>query len=944
MANKKQSTKSCPYCGKKILISAKKCKYCGEWLRNTSFNILTSDTIIQQAFAQKYQIIEKIGQGGMAVVYKAIQIGLNRPVALKILHQHFADDNEFLLRFHREAQAAAKINHPNIVTIYEEGVENGIHYIAMEYINGSDLYTIIQQNKIIPLTQIKEWLIPIIEGLDYAHRQRLIHRDIKSANILIDDKNRAILTDFGIVCSNDNSHLTQTGTILGTPEYMSPEQARGGRVDKRSDIYSLGVVLYECLTGSVPFKSPTILDTIHKIVYESPTPPRAIRKEIPIEIENAVLRCLAKDPSKRYQSCKDLSTALKQGELNQTLFKKRNKLFSKKNQTKLLSKFGIIAIIIALFILLGIFLNQNNELFIDTNTKSSNIKTKQFVPKNNGKQYVLTLLNEANRFFVNGQILSPPRKNAFELYQKVLKIQPNNKQALSQMELIRKDLLRRSYDAFNKGKYKIVLHITTIGLSYFNKDAKLLHLKKMSKIKILENKAFQLLKNKNFINPKNRNAYFVSQEILKLDKQNKIANEILKEIKNWFAICGTRAITKKEWEKAISIYSDAIKYFGPNKLFLEQLTLAQDANVKKEEMLDTETKDMLSQAKNLIDQEQYTLAWQLYDKILKLYPQNEIAQYEKQKIIATLEHKAQLAFNLKDFSKSQKLYKLLNTLHPNIDYVKKENISAEHQKWLKLIDWVWIKGGSFKMGCNEKQNDCENDEKPIHKVILNGFYLSKYEITIAQFAKFIKDTNYKTFPERNGYSWIWDGEWYKVNGMNWKLDAKGNRRPQRDYDYPVIHVSWEDAMAFCKWLSQKTDAVIRLPTEAEWEYAAKGGAFSSNNTNYTKYAGSNNVGKVAWYFGNSQSHTHPVGQKFPNDLDLYDMSGNVWEWCLDCYDKNYYAHSPINNPKKLTMGKFKVVRGGSWDTDINYLRITNRFYANPTFSSNDLGFRVVRIR
>lgn len=226
------------------------------------------------------------------------------------------------------------------------------------------------------------------------------------------------------------------------------------------------------------------------------------------------------------------------------------------------------------------------------------------------------------------------------------------------------------------------------------------------------------------------------------------------------------------------------------------------------------------------------------------------------------------------------------------------------------IEWVWVEGGTFEMGCTSNESDCNNDEKPMHTVYVDGFYMSKYEVTFAHYDKFCEATG-RTKPDDEGW-------------------GRGNR--------PVINVSWHDAMAFCQWLSEKTDATIRLSTEAEWEYAARGGQKLHNY----KYAGSNNVNNVAWYKSNSGGRTQLVGQKEPYELGLFDMSGNVWEWCLDWYDRDFYSKSPRNNPRNTSDSSYLVLRGGSWINFSRFVRITKRGFGIPSHSDYSIGFRLLR--
>lgn len=240
----------------------------------------------------------------------------------------------------------------------------------------------------------------------------------------------------------------------------------------------------------------------------------------------------------------------------------------------------------------------------------------------------------------------------------------------------------------------------------------------------------------------------------------------------------------------------------------------------------------------------------------------------------------------------------------------------------------YLSGNSFQMGSNDA--DANSYEKPVHTVHLGEFYMSKYEVTIGEFRKFIAATGYRTDAEKEGTSYVYvNGSWSSKSGVNWRHDEAGNSRSGENY--PVIHVSWNDAVAYCSWLSSTTGKSYRLPTEAEWEYAARGG--SSN-----KYAGSSDIGNVGWYNGNSGMKTHPVGEKSPNGYGLYDMLGNVWEWCSDWYSD--YSSSAVSNPTGAATGSNRVYRGGGWSNDATYCRPAYRYNNTPTFRYYTLGFRV----
>ena len=312
-----EATKRCPYCHEEILEAARKCKHCGEWLEDppetSSSGTLSSnpETLVRDAMAPEYQIEKELGRGGMAIVYKAVQDNLGRDVALKVLPQGMTHDRKMLERFHREAQSAAQLNHPHIVTIFDEGEINGVHFMAMEYLEGRDLHAIVQEKGPVPPQQAVSLIAPMAEALGYAHKQGTVHRDVKSSNVMVTDVGRPVLMDFGIAYAGSDARLTQTGTVLGTPEYMSPEQARGNDVDARGDLYSLGVVLYEAITGKLPHTGGHPMSVVYKVLHESYTPPRQIDDNIPGWLEQVVAKLLKKDPDERYQSGEAAAEALR---------------------------------------------------------------------------------------------------------------------------------------------------------------------------------------------------------------------------------------------------------------------------------------------------------------------------------------------------------------------------------------------------------------------------------------------------------------------------------------------------------------------------------------------------------------------------------------------------------------------------------------------------------
>lgn len=271
--------------------------------------------MIGKVLGDRYEIIEEVGVGGMAKVYKALDTVLNRYVAVKVLKNEYMEDQDFLRKFAMEAQSAASLTHANIVSVFDVGSSyvdgRKYNYIVMEYVDGKTLKDIIDEKQILPIEDIVNYGVQIASALECAHKNGIIHRDIKPHNMLIDKSNNLKATDFGIARISSSATLTYTSTVLGTVHYISPEQAKGKFIDEKSDIYSLGVVLYQMATGEVPFDAPNAVGIALKHIQDPLVPPINLRHDLPQGLNDIIVKAMAKDPNDRFKSATELKEMLK---------------------------------------------------------------------------------------------------------------------------------------------------------------------------------------------------------------------------------------------------------------------------------------------------------------------------------------------------------------------------------------------------------------------------------------------------------------------------------------------------------------------------------------------------------------------------------------------------------------------------------------------------------
>jgi serine/threonine-protein kinase len=258
----------------------------------------------------RYKIEAEVGRGGMGIVYRAHDEELGERVALKVIAPHLSADPQIVERFRREVGSARRVTHPNVIRIHDLGQADGRLFLSMEWFEGRNLEDLLQGGRTLSLGEARRLLLPVCDGLDAAHRAGVIHRDLKTRNILVRDGSEVKIIDFGLALAVGSAGMTATGLIVGTPEYMAPEQVRGGPQDERTDLYSLGIVLYRALCGTHPFTGPNAIAVGFAQLSEPPRPPRELRDNLPAEVEAVILKALAKEPRDRYPRVRDMKAAL----------------------------------------------------------------------------------------------------------------------------------------------------------------------------------------------------------------------------------------------------------------------------------------------------------------------------------------------------------------------------------------------------------------------------------------------------------------------------------------------------------------------------------------------------------------------------------------------------------------------------------------------------------
>ncbi len=774
---------------------------------------------LRDVLSDRYEIIKKLGTGGMATVYLAREKALNREVAIKVLPSAYAKDENFVARFKSEAQIAANLEHPHIVRIYQISEEQDLVYFVMSFVPGGSITGRIKKLGTIPVNDIVRWGIDVCSALAHGHDKGVIHRDLKPDNLMLDKNERVVVMDYGIARAGQGTGLTQEGSVIGTPQYMSPEQARGIDLDARSDIYSMGIVLYQMATGDLPFQADDAASLMYMHVHETPEPPNARNADIPEWLKNIILKCLAKNPVDRFTDFTELKAALSERyspKLSSTPLKEKDR---RKKRNALLAVAAVVIIVAA-----------------------------------GGGYYYQQYTAQQKR--VEEQRIAAEEQARLQQERETAQMQDDSAYQSAQM-------------ADTRQSYTIYLQNYPDGLHAAEAKSQIEEI--------------------NRTEAEQRETEAVVQQETKTELQQRLAEE---------------AAARQKAEEEARIREDDTAYN-----FAEMTNTRQSYTIYLEKYQNGRHVDEANAKLAAIDSE----------AAAKLKQEQEDA--------AT---KDDQAFGIARNADTQEAYNtyLMNYLNGRHSAEAKERI-AEFERIAKEADrirvalsqyslrMVQIPEGSFLMG----SENGTSDEKPLRTVTLSGFEIGTTEITQAQYESIMGD-----------------------NPSNFKLDDSR----------PVERVNWTDAITFCNKLSEAlelepcynlstgacdyTKNGFRLPTEAEWEYACR----AESGLAYSLGDDENALDRAGWYQRNSQDSTHPVGRKTQNNWGLYDMHGNVWEWCNDWYARDAYNSGEKNDPTGTASGSDKVVRGGSWIDSPGDCRSAKRRNFDPEDDYSDIGFRVVR--
>lgn len=814
--------------------------------------------------AGRYRLIERLGHGGFATIWKSFDRKNREQVAIKVLHSQYANDRTRCERFLRGARQMASLQHQGIVRVLEQELEDeGYRFFVMEYLEGGDFRQAVLNN-ILSVEARLSVISNVAEALQFAHERNIIHRDIKPANIVLDGQHRAKLTDFDLVRAGDTTGGTRTG-MMGTFIYAAPElMDRPQEAGAPADVYGLAMTAMFALYGK---DLPTIVlrNANHFID----------RLDVTDTIKSALQQAVDWDWHRRQQSVDEFCRVL----LAVQETKSSNHVLNSKRPTPLELQHPVP---------FRDILKRRGQ----TGPEMIWLPGGTFTMGDDGR----SLINEG----------------------------PAHQVILSNFAIGKYPVTFEEYDAFCDAT---------------NREK-----------------------------PSDQGWGRGRQPVINIDWEQAKAycDWLSKETGQEYQL-----LTEAQWEYACRAGSKTDYYFGDSEEELEKYAWYRSNADGKTHPVG----EKLANQWQLHDMHGNVREWvnDWYNNYPAEPQQNPSGPVSgSDRVIrggswysgagdcrsayrlhdGPTARRSNLGFRI---SRTGPWHSYPITLEADYPAPRERIPYSKIQDTLKdgasAPEMVYLPGGRFMMGDDELRGF--GNESPEHEVELDAFAMGKYPVTVREFRQFIEATGYQTEAEQGDGAYVYDGkEWGDKVDANWK-----NPYMDQKDDHPVICVSWNDAKAYCNWLSEQTDEIYELPSEAEWEYACRAGS----DTDYCFGDDMKSLMDYAWYSNNSERTTHSVGEKQPNDWGLCDMHGNVWEWVQDWYgeyselqqstavstvetdsEHSDLLQSLLRNPSGPDSGSYRVIRGGSWSSDADGCRSACRIHNDPTARSDNLGFRISR--
>lgn len=950
----------------------------------------------------EYVILGEIGAGGMGQVYKARHQRMKRIVALKVLPSSAMKTPEAVKRFRREVEAAARLMHPNIVVAHDAGESGDIHYLVMEYVEGSDLSMIVKRDGPLPFAKAVDYCLQTARGLAYAHARGIVHRDIKPSNLLLDKHGVIKILDMGLARLESEAidldairdeELTHSGQVMGTADYMAPEQALDTRqADAKADVYSLGCTLYRLLTGRSPYTGSTLMARMlaHR---DDPIPSAiALRPDLPRRLDDLLRRMLAKRPSAR-PSVDDVISELT------ALTTQASGGGGKRPPSRIAVAAAGAA---AFFAMLGVW--------VIVRDKHGEEVGRMKVP------------DQGSVVVQDGATTKPtdPDDEAFEARASAVGLDRAVAEWAQSLGAFTKVKFDQGTNRYAPTVRLPNFDIKLVGIEFAaNRPPAMAHLARLSRLKELEELSLYSAPTtddglKSICQIAGLRKLFMAWVGFSAKGWNHLPNlKALESLSLNHVQLGDvemKAISQTTSLQYLDLYDCQIKGAGAEHLAgmpnLRHFTTEEgvnDASLAK--LLKTTKLDLLgllytrdvSAAGLLPIREAATIKYlsiggpsfssshykslgqleQIETLDLWMVPLNDddlqslvgMKALQRLKLRQTRVTSAGVAAFRKARPKVNVEWTSLGTQSATTSAVQTgsvagrssvvapfDSVQAKAQQAAcardlrvpgEFINSVGMSlkllpAGEFEMGSTDAdvaaalkiadqlsvdpqtRASIERSERFLHHIaVTRPFYLGAHEVTVGQFRTFVEATGYKTEAERPAGGRTWRAPGYEVSD-----------------DMPVTAVSWNDATAYCEFLSKREGHTYRLPTEAEWEFACRSGT----DTHYSFGDDYRIAEQFGWFQGNGENAAHAVGLKPANAFGIHDMHGNAQEWCRDVFDDTYYSKSPLSDPTGPTAGARRALRGGSWLSTGGPVaaRSAFRFGAIPTSFGADTGFRCVR--